>query len=657
MAFTLADALVMINADDSPLKGKLTEAETTTKGWAAGLGGKVATLAGGAIVAGAAAIATGIIAIGATALNVQGDLHAATNALITGTGASGEALAEMRQGVINLGGSAQGFGHDMETIGATMAEVNTRLGLTGDGLEDLTGQILEYSRLTGGDAVRQTQLMTRVMGDWDVANEDAGQTLDMVYGAGQAFGIGVDDLAAKVVQFGAPMRQMGFDLETSIALFGKWEKEGVNAELAIGSLRIAAGQFARDNIPLQEGLQDTMDAIKGASSESEALAIAMDVFGARAGPDMAAAIREGRFELDEAIEALRGTQGGLADAAERSLGFREQWQIAMNGARLALAPLGDMMGRLVEQVLPYAITLIETLVGILGRFFGNLEAGMSPLQALIAALEGIVPPAVLEKLAFLGGLLESIFQGAVENAGLMIAGLKALFEGDFETFFTNLGLIVENKLLLLAELFGTLAEKAIPWLLTVWQAFQDWFNDIDWGELGYIVMMGILTTLAFFWDEVLPTVRGWWDSFSKWFGEQDWGALGRTLVDGVIAGLSNLGQRLIDGLVGAASGAWQAWNDFWQSRSPSRLMRNSMENDIMGAAIQGVQARKQDLALEMAGAGSSAFAAWQGAGAAGNQFSSADQFNFDVRNARDAELAARLAANARRRQLANFVKR
>lgn len=56
---------------------------------------------------------------------------------------------------------------------------------------------------------------------------------------------------------------MGFSLEESAAMLGKWEKEGVNTELVIGSLRIAAGKFAKDNIPLRQGLLDTMAAIKG----------------------------------------------------------------------------------------------------------------------------------------------------------------------------------------------------------------------------------------------------------------------------------------------------------------------------------------------------------------------------------------------------------
>jgi hypothetical protein len=128
----------------------------------------------------------------------------------------------------------------------------------------------------------------------------------------------------------------------AIAMLGKWEKEGVNTELVIGSLRIAAGKFAKEqadvtsalalgenraisstaaNKSLAESLRDTFFAIKNASDGTAALNIGMEVFGARAGPDMTAAIREGRFELDDAIKAMDGMAGSIDDVSERHAGL------------------------------------------------------------------------------------------------------------------------------------------------------------------------------------------------------------------------------------------------------------------------------------------------------------------------------------------------
>ena len=77
------------------------------------------------------------------------------------------------------------------------------------------------------------------------------------------------------------MRLMGFSFQDTAALLAKWEKEGVNAELVMGSLRIAAGKFAKDGKPLRDSLLATFDAIKNNKNATAALAQGMQVFAAR----------------------------------------------------------------------------------------------------------------------------------------------------------------------------------------------------------------------------------------------------------------------------------------------------------------------------------------------------------------------------------------
>lgn len=397
MTVDLGSAHGKIVIDSSGVKTGVDEATGSLGGLQSAAG-----VAAGAVTAVFVAAAAAVAAVGVASVNAAADMQEATNAIIVGTGASGESLAEMENIAKSLKGSSAGLGVEMGTLGSVIAEVNTRTGLTGAALETMSAQVLELTRLTGGDAVRNTQLITRVMGDWGVASEDSAALMDQLFGAGQAFGIGVEDLSQKVVQFGAPMRQMGFSLEESIALFGKWEKEGVNAELAIGSLRIAAGKFAREGVPLQEGLRDTMAAIQGTTDESEALAIAMDVFGARAGPDMAAAIREGRFELDSAIEALQGTSGGLEDAASRALTTADRFEIMKNRVSVALIPIGEVILSLAERMIPL------------------LEDAFTQLQPIITAVA-----AALEQMigGDVRGGLESIF-GEEMAAKIMNVGAQ-----------------------------------------------------------------------------------------------------------------------------------------------------------------------------------------------------------------------------------------
>ena len=57
-----------------------------------------------------------------------------------------------------------------------------------------------------------------------------------------------------IVQFGAPLRQMGFSMEAAAGLMGKFEAEGVNTETVMSTLRIAIGKMAA------QGLTTVLDA-------------------------------------------------------------------------------------------------------------------------------------------------------------------------------------------------------------------------------------------------------------------------------------------------------------------------------------------------------------------------------------------------------------
>ena len=201
---------IIINAKDS--------ASHTISGVTKSLGGLRSSAAragktllkGFAVGAGLGAAA--VVGVGVAALKASNQFDLATKAIIIGTGASGDALAKMQAEVLSVAGSATGLGHDMKEIGATIAEVATRTGATGTALNGLSEDILKMTRLTGGDAVNATQKITRVMGDWGVSLADSGGLVNSLFAAGQTFGIGLDSLAGKLVQFGAPLRQMGFSL-------------------------------------------------------------------------------------------------------------------------------------------------------------------------------------------------------------------------------------------------------------------------------------------------------------------------------------------------------------------------------------------------------------------------------------------------------------
>lgn len=357
-----------------------------------------------------------LIAAGAAAVTVANKFDKAYGIIRAGTGATGEALEELKGITDELYGKLP---NDLEEVATAVADLNTMFGLQGEELEAMATQYLNLARITGTDVSTIIQSAARTFGDWTVATEDQSDALDYLFRVTQSTGIEIDKLNQLMVQYGAPLRQMGFEFDEAAALMGKFYKEGVNVELVLGSLRIALGQMAREGVTdASEALRILIDDIKNAGSVGEANARAIEIFGSRAGPDMAAAIREGRFEVDELLETLRNGTDTINDVGDETLTFSDHLKELKHQAELALKPLGEV---LVETLLDNKASL-ESVVGVfvdLAEAFRDLP---DPIQGTIVKLLAVA--AALGPILWTASKLIGVL-GAVKGAAVGLSGALA----------------------------------------------------------------------------------------------------------------------------------------------------------------------------------------------------------------------------------------
>ena len=322
------------------------------KGSLTGLG-KTAKLAGAGIVAGLAGATAGIVKMGGTFESVERTLR-------VGTGATGSALEDLKDITKSL---AKTVPSDFKEIGTAVADINTRLGLGGKELESFSEQMLNLSRITGTDLQGNIKSATRVLGDWGDMAGTAESAADTLFTVAQMTGIEFSKLSNDLVTYGAPLRQVGFEFEEAALLIGKFEKEGVNAELVLGSLRQALGKMAREGEPAIETFRRTTDAIKNAGDPTTANRLALELFGARAGPDMAAAIREGRFELDDYFKSLDSGGDTINAATKETETLSERMSLLKNRVMMTLAPVVerafDAISRAFRKLEPIVMDLVQ----------------------------------------------------------------------------------------------------------------------------------------------------------------------------------------------------------------------------------------------------------------------------------------------------------
>ncbi|HCV4341785.1 TPA: phage tail tape measure protein, partial [Staphylococcus aureus] len=251
-------------------------------------------------------VTTPVLGIAAASGKAFAEVDKGLDTVTQATGATGGELKKLQNSFKDVYGN---FPEDAETVGGVLGEVNTRLGFTGKELESATESFLKFSHITGSDGVQAVQLITRAMGDAGIEADEYQSVLDMVAKAAQASGISVDTLADSITKYGAPMRAMGFEMKESIALFSQWEKSGVNTEIAFSGLKKAISNWGKAGKDPREEFKKTLAEIERTPDIASATSLAIEAFGAKAGPDLADAIKGGRFSYQEFLKTIEDSQG------------------------------------------------------------------------------------------------------------------------------------------------------------------------------------------------------------------------------------------------------------------------------------------------------------------------------------------------------------
>lgn len=420
-------------------------------------------------------VTTPIVAVGTGLLKLANDFESANNTIRIGTGATGEALQSLKEDFKAVYTSVNTNISDASQV---IADLNTRTGLSGESLQELSTQMLKLAKITGEDINSLIPASTRMFQDAGLSVEEYAGALDYTFKVSQSTGIGVGKLQQLMTQFGGPLRQMGFEWKTAAVMLGKFEKEGVNTELVVGSLRIALSKMAREGISEpNKALAEMITRIKEAGTAGEANAMALEMFGARAGADMAAAIREGRLNLDELIASIKASPEIIEKAAKDTETVADKFAVLKNKMAVSLEPLGKKLLDAVEKAMPAIQKFITSITKIIERF-----TALSPVQQDMILKFGLIVAAigpllmVVGKLISVGGIIASTF-GSISTAIGATSGATTAVSASFTSLIAPIALTV-----------GAVA-GLIAIFTTLYKNNEDFRNTVSkvWSEVKVII--------------------------------------------------------------------------------------------------------------------------------------------------------------------------
>lgn len=466
-----------------------------------------------------------LLALGGIAIGAAMTIDGATDKIRTETGATGDALMKLKDDFKEVFGQVP---DDADKVGAAIADLTKRTGLTGVPLQALSKDMLDLARVSEGDLTAQLRDAPRLMANWNIPFTQGSDVLNTLWKTSQVTGAKVGDLLTKVTQFGGPMREFGFSFQETAALIGQFEKAGINGDMAMAGLRKAVVAFTKDGIPLKKGLDATIKQIQKLGPGAKATALGMEVFGNKAGPEMARMILKGTLSIDELVKKIGESPETIGKAADDIADFPEKFAQFKNQMTKALEPLGITLLGLIDDAIPY----IQKMVDFIGRMavaFDKLSPGAKVAIVAVAGIVAAIGPALI----IIASLIESFLVIAPILGGITLAGV-GLVAGIAAVIAIFLAVIF-----VIQDLY-TFLTGGQSYFSAFWES---WVAYIDLMRQGFFDM---LSAIAFL---IVNAVSFWTNAFMNWvtsvgnilaFLPRMMGTILGTLYAAVTMGLSQL---------------------------------------------------------------------------------------------------------------------
>ena len=338
-----------------------------------------------------------IMAIGTASLMAFKEVDSAFDIVVSKTGATGDALAEMKQQVTDI---AETMPTSFEDAATAIGEVNTRFGATGEQLDEISRQFLKFAKINGVDVNTSIDTVQSAMAAFGLTAEDATGILDAFNAAGQATGVPLDRLAESVKKNATTLQEMDLSLEDSISFLAQLDKAGVDSSTVMTGLRKALAKATKEGKPMNQALQELQDSLTGATDETEASQRAIELFGTKAGTAIAQYVRNGQLDFATLGESAQDSAGSVASTYEEIVDPLDQLTTAFN----TLKVIGM---EIATAAMPFITQAMEVLRDVLTRLKEAWES-LTPAQQEMIVKIALIAAAIGPLLVVIGGIISAV---------------------------------------------------------------------------------------------------------------------------------------------------------------------------------------------------------------------------------------------------------
>lgn len=459
--------------------------------------------------------------------------------IIAATGATGEAADELIGVYENVAKNVRG---SFEDIGTAVGEVNARFGSTGGELQTLSEKFLKFADINGMDVKTAIDNTQSALAAFGLGAEDAGNLIDVLNKAGQDTGVSLDTLTQQLVANAPALQEMGMNASDSAFFIANLSKNGVEASSVMAGMKKALATAAKEGKPMSEAMKEIEASIKDASSTTDAITIATELFGAKAGPAIATAVRDGKLSFEEFGTTLTDFQGNVETTYDAMQDGPDKVALAMQNLKLEAAKVFDaflqehgpqieeMVNNFTENILPKVTEVLSAILDGVNWFIDNLPTLTGLLASAAAGLAAYFAYTTAIKVMKEGWMALEIVQKAVTAAQwLMNAAMNA----------NPIGIIIGLVAALVA---------AFIYFWNTSEEFRQFWIDL--------------------WENIKEAVSEAWEAITKWFSEawekikEIWGKVGdwfKEIWENIKKAFSNVKEWFTEKFTAAKDGIQNAW--------------------------------------------------------------------------------------------------